>query len=293
MVDNNINLTSIASDTKTITDAIMKFVYETPAKKSEYALDEKVKDKILNDESITYEDRLTLCYGYSKIKKKLKNRKDVLELADKYFNHGTDVFYNRIEQLDEDWFDFFIDKVENTSSDKFKSLWAKLLSAHLNNIEYENSLTITKKLISTICLLTPENIATFHLICSMTFESIDREISKYPCIYILENSKFLANNHVRRYNLASLDQLGLIEYNGPETSFVLPKKIPKLKYYNMTIEFIESENKNHRIDMGNVRLTSDGRMLYELTKGTYINGFLDICKNIWDKKGYNYKIQET
>lgn len=291
MEENNMGLSSIASDAKTIADTLKELVYENPTKKSEYALEEKVKEKILNDDSIPISDRLTLYYGYSKIKKEFKRRKDVLELADKYFNRGTDNFCKSVEQLDEDWFDFFIDRVEHTSSDKFKSLWAKLLSAQLTNIECERSLTISKKLISTICLLTPEDITAFRSICSMTFESLDREISKYPFIYIKQNPKFLANCYVRRYNLAALNQLGLIEYSGPATSFVLPKKTPKLKYHNITIEFIESEGQSHRINTGNVRLTSDGRMLYQLTESSYINGFLDICKEAWDKKGYQYKIQ--
>lgn len=288
----NVDLTSLSSNTKTIADTVMKLVYENPTKKSEYALDEKVKDKILNDDSVPYDDRLTMCYGYSKIKREFKRRKNVLELADKYFNHGTEQFYKGIEQLDEDWFDFFIDKVEHTSGDKFKSLWAKLLSAQLTNIQCESGLTISKKLISTICLLTTEDIIAFRSICSMTFDSLDREISKYPFIYIMENSKFLANCYVRRYNLASLNQLGLIEYSGPATSFVLPKKIPKLKYHNITIEFFENEGQNHRINIGNARLTSDGRTLYGLTERTYLSGFLDICKKTWDKKGYQYIIQE-
>jgi len=293
MENSKIALPSVVSNTKTIAETFQELLYENPTKKSEYALDEKVKEKILNDDSIPYDDRLTLCYSYSKIKKKFKRRKNVLDLADKYFNRGTDNFNKSIEQLDEDWFDFFIDRVEHTSSDRFKSIWARLLSVQLTNIECERSLTISKKLISNICLLTPEDIATFRSICSMTFESLDREISKYPFIYIMESSKFLANCYVRRYNLASLNQLGLIEYSGPATSFVLPKKTPKLKYHNIIVEFIENEGQNHRINTGNVRLTSDGRVLYGLTESTYLTGFLDICKNAWDKKGYQYKIQEA
>lgn len=74
-MEENIDLTSLTSNTKTIADTVMKLVYENPTKKSEYALDEKVKDKILNDDSIPYADRLALCYGYSKIKKEFKNEK--------------------------------------------------------------------------------------------------------------------------------------------------------------------------------------------------------------------------
>ena len=126
----------------------------------------------------------------------------------------------------------------------------------------------------------------------MTFESLDKEISKYPFIYVQDNATFLTNHHLRRYNLASLDQLGLIEYDGPANSFVLPKKLPKLKYHKWMIEFIIDSDNFHRINTGNVRLTSDGRMLYELTKSAGIDTFLDICKKVWDAKGYQYKISE-
>ena len=292
-MENNIDLSSLASGTAAIADMVMKFVYETPPKKSEYALDEKIKEKILNDNSLPLEDRLALCYGYSKVKKKLKKRKDVLELADHYFNRGSATFYEKMEDVDEDWFEFFIDKVENTSGDKFKSLWANLLSTHLTNLESESGLMISKKLISTICLLTQEDIIAFHSICSMIFDSLDRDISKYPFIYVTEDPRFLAHHNMRRYNLASLDQLGLIEYGGPSNSFVLPQKSPKIKYHNIIVEFTGSEGSNQRIDIGNVRLTSDGRMLYELTKGSYIKGFFDICKAVWDRKGYQYKVYET
>ena len=144
-MDEKIDLSAVTSSINDFSETMMRVLYENPSKKSEYALDEKVKEKILSDESIPFADRLTLCYGYGKIKKQFMRRKHVLELAEKYFNKGTMKFAETIEKVDEDWFEFFIEKVENTSEDRFKSMWASLLSKQLDNIENGKTDTISKK----------------------------------------------------------------------------------------------------------------------------------------------------
>ena len=125
----------------------------------------------------------------------------------------------------------------------------------------------------------------FYSLCCMTFNSLDRKHSKYPFIYVSENSKFLSNIGVRRYKLASLAHLGLLEYNGPGTSFVLPRKTPKLEYHNTVIEFTVSD----RINSGNVRLTTEGRTLFRLTKCEPMKGYLKTCTKIWDEKNTSIK----
>jgi len=288
-ISDEINLISTASNTaKTIAETLRILIPENPTKKNEYMLDEKVKEKILADSSIPLDDRLALVYGYSKIKKKFKNKKKVWDLAEEYFGRGKEVFAEKLEELDDDWLDFFSDKVENTNNEKIKVFWAKLLSSHLNNTEKKTELAISKKLISTLCLLEVEDISTFHSLCCMTFDSQDRGISKYPFIYVNENSSFLANCGVRRYHLASLDRLGLIEYNGPESSFALPKKTPKLKYHNIIIEFTTPD----RVNSGNVRFTTEGRVLFDLTKNECMQGYIEACKMVWDEKGYKYRLEE-
>lgn len=294
MDDNKLDIISKTSDTaKTIAETIRILFPENSSKKNEYLLDEKVKEKIINDNSIPFEDRLVLYYGYKKIKKQYINRKNVLDLAEKYFSQNREEFYNEMTCLDEDWFEFFIEKIENVSNEKIQEFWAVILAEQLKQKQNGNiKFNISKKLISTLSLMEPEDIRAFYQICCMTFDSLDRETSHYPFIYITENAEFFANYELRRYNLASLNQLGLIEYNGPQDIFVLPAKVPSIKYFNILVEFNLGEQKNKRISNGNIRFTNEGRILYGMTNKKYNKCFISNCKKIWDSKNYSYTITE-
>lgn len=280
---------------KTIAETIRILFPENLSKKNEYLIDERVKEKIFNDNSIPFEDRLALCYGYTKIKKQYINRKNVLELAEKYFGQEKEEFYKEVSHLEEDWFEFFMEKVENTSNKKIQKFWARILAEQLKQNKNDNinfMFNFSKKLIIILSLMEPEDIAAFYQICCMTFDSIDNETSVYPFVYIAENAKFFANYGLRRYNLASLSQLGLIEYNGPRDNFVLPVKVPRIKYFDVIIEFDVNEDKNNRISNGNIRFTNEGRILYNLTNKKYNNYFINNCKKVWNSKNYRYTITE-
>lgn len=280
---------------KTIAETIRILFPENLSKKNEYLLDERVKEKIFNDNSIPLADRLALCYGYTKIKKQYINRKNVLELAEKYFGREREEFYNEVSHLEEDWFEFFMEKVENISNEKIQKFWARILAEQLNQNKNDNiklNFNFSKKLILILSLMEPEDITAFYQICCMTFESLDKETSVYPFIYISENAKFFANYELRRYNLASLSHLGLIEYNGPHDNFVLPVKVPRIKYFDVIIEFNVNEDKNSRISNGNIRFTTEGRVLYNLTNKECIEHFIKNCKKVWDRKDYRYTITD-
>ena len=144
--ENSIDFSLLVSSGSKILDMIYKYQFESPPRKSEYLLDEKVKQAILEDASISLDNRLALIYGYAELKKKYKRRKDVFELANTYFNRGSAAFCEKVQELDDDWFDFFTEKVENSSGEKFKDLWAKLLATHLNNQGSDKSLQYQKNL---------------------------------------------------------------------------------------------------------------------------------------------------
>lgn len=290
--DDKLNMINTTFNTAKIAAETIRILFpENPAKKSEALLDEKVKEKIMNDESIPFEDRLALYYGYKKIKKQYRNRKNILELAEKYFGRGKEEFHKEMERIDEDWFEFFMERVEAVSNEKLQKFWAGILAEQLKLSQSgSRKLGISRKLITTLSLMEPEDVRAFYQICCMTFDSMDRETSNYPFIYAVEDSKFLADYGIRRYNLASLSRLGLIEYNGPQDSFVLPSKIPRIKYFNIMVEFTQQENS--RISNGSIRLTSEGRMLYRLTNKKYNQSFIENCRKIWDSKNYRYTVTE-
>lgn len=292
--NSKIDMINKVSDTaKTIAETIRILFPENFSKKNEYILDEKVKEKILDDNLIPFEDRLALYYGYTKVKKQYINRKNILDLAEKYFGHGKEEFYNEVSHLKEDWFEFFMGKVENISDERVQKIWAGILAEQLEQNRNGNIKShFSKKLITILSLMESEDITAFYQICSMTFDSLDRKESHYPFIYIADNAKFYANCELRRYNLASLSQLGLIEYNGPLNNFVLPVKVPRIKYFNIIVEFDINGRENDRISNGNIRFTNEGRILYGMTNKKYNEYFLKNCKKMWDSKNYRYTITE-
>jgi|TergutMp193P3_1026864.scaffolds.fasta_scaffold30443_3 hypothetical protein len=185
-----------------------------------------------------------------------------------------------LKNIDSDWLIFFFEYAKNISSDNLQEIWGKLLA---NRINGKNK--IPKKLIHFLSVVEDDDIDIFCKICSMIMDSEDREVSKYPFIYIKDHPGYYNSYGIRRYNLRSLADLGIINYDiGDE--FVLPSKVPILRYGDKKIKL----SSDARICYGNIVLTLAGSVLYGMTERDYNDDFIEFCKKVWDERNIQYEI---
>lgn len=185
------------------------------------------------------------------------------------------------DKIDPDWLSHFFDYAKNISNKDMQLIWGKLLACKANG---KND--ISKKLIQVFSYIENEDIDIFCKMCAMTFESKDRERSKYPFIYITKHPSYYNKHGIRRYHLASLDNLGLIEYD-IQNGFVLPKDVPLLQYGSVLVRLDSTD----RINNGNVRFTKAGSVLFEITQISTMDDFLDNCSLVWSRENIKCKYE--
>lgn len=238
---------------------------------------EEYKKYIMNDDSLPILEKTR---KYAQARKELKE----------YINKGKIISYavNDIKKdaqtynVDEEWLMYFFDSAKNISDDKMQRIWGKLLAERVNGKR-----GITKRLINIFSMIEQQDIELFCMLCAMSFKHFNDKEGVYPLIYIRNHPAYYNKYGIRRYNLAQLDNLGLIEYD-THGNFVLPAIVPTLLYD----EYIIDLESNFRINTGNVRFTEVGKVLYNMTQIVIVEDFLTNCKEIWDKMGIKYEIRQ-
>ena len=238
-----------------------------------YGVDVYIKETE-NDQTLTTIEKAARISTASNDIRQYINQTKIISSALSQLAPSADAKY-----LDMDWLAFFMEYAKNIGKEEVQEFWAKLLAKKINGED-----GITKKLINILAVIGDDDIDTFCKICSMTFDSAARERSKYPFIYIKEHSQYYNSQNIRRYHLRSLADLGLIHYD--LNGFVLPKKVPLLKYHDIKIRLTADT----RIDTGNIVLTPAGKILYDMTEKVFNDKFIFICKRIWDDKNIQYEI---
>ena len=238
---------------------------------------EEYKKYFMNDDSLPILEKTR---KYAQARKELKE----------YINKGMIISYavNDIKKdaqtynVDEEWLMYFFDSAKNISDDKMQRIWGKLLAERVNGKR-----GITKRLINIFSMIEQQDIELFCMLCAMSFKHFNDKEGVYPLIYIRNHPAYYNKYGIRRYNLAQLDNLGLIEYD-THGNFVLPAIVPTLLYD----EYIIDLESNFRINTGNVRFTEVGKVLYNMTQIVIVEDFLTNCKEIWDKMGIKYEIRQ-
>lgn len=238
------------------------------------------KNSLEQDTSLTDREKaVKLSLARTEFRKYVNQAKIVSQAVDSL---SRSINPSHIDDIDADWINTFLSYAENISNEKMQAIWGKILAAKANG----NS-DINKKMLHIFSCIEREDIEVFCKLCSMSFSHMNRCYSHYPFIYIKQFSKYYSGLGIRRYNLASLDNLGLIEYDVHE-GFVLPKDIPPLSFGGYKIILSSSK----RIGNGNVRFTRSGRALFSITKVIPQEDFLPFCMNVWSRENIVYNIEK-
>lgn len=235
------------------------------------------KDSIMNDDNLSPMEKAAHISLSRTILRKYINQAQIISNAINNISNTAST-----NNLDADWLNFFLSFAENISDEEMQLIWGKLLASKINGVA-----NINRKVLQIFSCIEKEDIDVFCKLCSLTFRNMEKSEAIYPFIYIKNHPAYYNKFGIRRYHLASLDNLGLIEFD-IHSGFVLPQKVPVIGYENKKICF----RSNKRINNGNVRFTHAGQALYNITNISAINGFLDFCESIWKEDNLEYTIEE-
>lgn len=161
------------------------------------------KEGILNDKNLSYlEKGIKISTATMELKEYIR---EYITISAAINNLSLDA---EPFKIDPDWLNTLFSYARNCSDDYMQTIWGQLLAAKANN-----TCSIPKRVLHIFACIEKEDIDTFCKLCSITFDNLQRESSCYPFVYIKKHPSYYNSLGIRRYHLASLSNLGLIEYD--------------------------------------------------------------------------------
>lgn len=224
------------------------------------------------------EAKVFLVVNAKKTIKKIKNQKDIAEIAIENAREGTD--FSDKSGVDEEWLERFMDSAGFVSSDDMKLVWGKILSN-----EFEKPGSTPPNMIRILSEFTPQYAKAFRTICSMRVLLISISEDEKILNAIWRNAVVYDQNidYMRKLGLSfeimnELETLGVIKFDtvaGYATTNMQTKKV--LIYVNGNV----LETVEHREDtfpIGNVLLTSSGEALSKITDPYDLESYIEAVK---------------
>lgn len=237
-------------------------------------------EEISNRQDINPIERAAIVCNYKKIIKEYKNQVNIIGTAIEYLNPNA-----KPERVQDDWINFFFDKIKDVTDDYMKIIWGRILAGEFNEPN-----TYTKQLIHILSIMDSNLAKSFQKIRSSCFYS---EPHLYIFIYRTNENEI---KNIKKYqdmslyisDFKELDSLGLIQYRYSEFhSLVINDKT-----FDYGDKKIKLNTDKRSIAIGNVALTSVGKQLCRIVPMEYDDKILEICLDSWIKLGYNPTVFE-
>ena len=200
------------------------------------------------DSDISYEEKQVLIQEFKLMFKKSDNRKAIINSS---FSDIQD--RSNPQKVENGWLFDFWDKSGSISTEKLQKLWGKVLAQEINTPN-----TVSKKLLHNLSIMSYQDALNFMNLCRFCFEDTFKDLA-YPFVYIKGRKKTYGNLKITTDILKELEQFSLIEINY-ETGFCFENKI-KISYGRYDAIILAK-----KIPAGNVKLTTDGQVLYKIVK---------------------------
>lgn len=229
----------------------------------------ELMDKIMSSEEISDETKFFLSAYIRSGAKKFFNQVKILDIALDNVKEN-----DKVLTIDADWISDFWDKAKNVSNEYLQNIWGNVLYYNFINGK------CTKTLLNALYLIDKNSIYVFDSIRKFTFQHAQDPRKVYSCIYFVNETKTYKKFGLHKYNIHDLSTLGLIEYDWNH-KFILPSQKMCLKYGDKIIRV----RSNKRLEYGNVRLTSDGSMLFNSLQPVVNEACFDFCVKKWKEHG--------
>lgn len=235
-------------------------------------------EEISNRQDINPIERAAIVSNYKKIVKQYNNQVDIMRVAVEHLNSNAKPI-----EVQNDWINFFFDKVKDTTDDYMKEIWGRILAGEFNDPN-----TYTKQLIHTLSIMDSKLAKRFQKIRSSCFYSA-------PYLYAFvyrTNGKEIRN--IKKYqdmslfisDFKELDSLGLIQHRFSDFHSLVIKH----KTFEYGDKQIKLNTDKRSIAIGNVSLTNTGKQLCRIVPMEYDEKILEVCFDSWVKLGYDPEI---
>lgn len=222
----------------------------------------KIIDKAVSGEQVS-EELIAFVCGYKKMVKEYENCKKTAENAKQYLRESAEP-----KKIDEDWLNFYFDKVRIVSDEVILDIWSRILAEEIN----EHG-TVSLSLLHILSIMSKEQATVFSNIAKFCMREYKRT-KIHPLIFLSTNVEAYENSKITHKNLRELERLGLIDCNFKNEYIFHKKKV--LVSGNHVITLYGDPNNKNKIMAGNMILTEDGATLYSIVSDTLIRYRPDI-----------------
>lgn len=216
----------------------------------------KIIEEIMASNKYSFAEKEFFLANYKRQIKEYKNCKSVAEMAS-----ANILPEKEIEDVDEDWFSFFFEKVKLVSNESMQRIWASILTEEINHPD-----SISRSLIHTLSIIDRKQAESFCNLCRYCWFDLDYD-KVHPFIYISKAPTAYKDSEITWDRLKALEHLGLITCDS-EPGYAL-KGPRRFRTGNIVVNVIGNPKDNGLIHVGNVMFTLDGRKLYDLVDAEY------------------------
>lgn len=224
----------------------------------------KLIESYMKREDIDELTKLAFLSNYKKLIKEFRNCTKVVALAAEQISENA-----RPQDVEEDWFTFFFDKVRLVSDEKMQEVWSKILR---NEVDIPGR--YRRSLLHTLSIISPAQAQVFQRIVTFSMYDYKKEEIAHPFLFVATNVKTYERAGIHATELVELERLGLIQCDFKDEFVFENKKV--LRYGNKVIEIYGNPQNNNKINAGNVSFTYDGLMLLDIVKETEVSYRPDI-----------------
>lgn len=248
----------------------MLFPYAGIKKK---AVDMYIKE--IENSDLSTEAKMISLLNAKKTLKKIKNQKNIAEIAKENAKERTD--FSEKSGVSEEWFDRFMESASYVSSEEMQLVWGKILAN-----EFEQPGCTPRNMTRILSEFTQDYAKAFRTLCSMRVLLIsvngDEKIvsaNRRNAVVFDQNEEYMRKIGLSFELLNELETLGVIKFDtvaGYAATDMNEKKV--LVYINGNV--IEtSSHIDETFPIGNVLFTSAGEALSKITEPCTLEGYED------------------
>lgn len=229
----------------------------------------------IENSDLSTEAKMISLLNAKKTLKKIKNQKNIAEIAKENAKEGTD--FSEKSGVSEEWFDRFMESASYVSSEEMQLVWGKILAN-----EFEQPGCTPRNMTRILSEFTQDYAKAFRTLCSMRVLLIsvngdERIVSanRRNAVVFDQNEEYMRKIGVSFELLNELETLGVIKFDtvaGYAATDMNEKKV--LVYINGNV--IETSSHIDEIfPIGNVLFTSAGEALSKITEPYTLEGYED------------------
>ena len=243
-------------------------------KRGKRAFVDSLYSNIINDNTLSWQEKAAIINECILVLKKSKNRSDIINKAIPLVNQNANP-----RGIDDSWILNFLDKSGTVSEEDMQIIWSRILAEEANEPN-----TVSKRLLHNLALMSKKDALNFINLSKFCF--FDKKANLvHPIIFIKDFPRLYADWNITTKILNELDQFFLIETNY-DNNFIF-KERKELIYTNC---FIEVYSK--KINVGNVRFTEDGQVLFQMIDKLNEYKILEFIISVWENLKYTVKINK-